>query len=248
MNFYDNIAVQYDDMTRMHQRMEKEKRVLKNWQERYRFRSVIDVACGTGLHSIIFAMLGIKTVGVDASQKMIEKAQANASFYGAEVEFITSTMEAMDSIIQNRFDALFCLGNSMPHLQDGASLACALKNFYNVLNRSGIAVLQLLNYQRILAEKNRIVGVHRSGEREFIRFYDFAEKLVRFNVLTVSWRGDRASPELHSTTLMPYTFNDLAVAMPEAGLAIEGHYGDLNFSAFNALQSTDLVIVAQKSA
>ena len=248
MNFYDDISAQYDDMTRMHQRMEKEKQILQNWQERYHFHSVIDVACGTGLHSIIFAALGIKTLGVDASQKMIEKARANASFYGVEVEFATSAMEAMDSAIDGRFDALFCLGNSIPHLQDSESLARALKNFYNMLNPSGVAVLQLLNYQRILAEKNRIVGVHRSGDREFIRFYDFAERLVRFNVLAISWKDDRAATQLHSTALMPYTFSDLAAAIKVAGLAIEGQFGDLNFSAFDELQSTDLVIVAQRRA
>ena len=73
--FYENLSSDYDDMTRFQIRLESEKQILKNLIEQYKIKSVIDIACGTGLHAIILAQLGLKVVGVDNSCNMLEKAK-----------------------------------------------------------------------------------------------------------------------------------------------------------------------------
>ncbi|MBD3308567.1 hypothetical protein GF339_19275, partial [candidate division KSB3 bacterium] len=55
MGFYEEIAEQYDSMTRFQMRMPRETEMLKGWIARYHFCSVVDIACGTGLHAIILA-------------------------------------------------------------------------------------------------------------------------------------------------------------------------------------------------
>ena len=55
-------ATYYDTMTRFHERIPDETAMLKTWVERYQLRSVVDLACGTGLHAIILAQLGLQPV------------------------------------------------------------------------------------------------------------------------------------------------------------------------------------------
>jgi ubiquinone/menaquinone biosynthesis C-methylase UbiE len=53
MEFYKQLADPYDLMTRFEERFKNEKKILQKWQHKLPFQSALDVACGTGLHSIL---------------------------------------------------------------------------------------------------------------------------------------------------------------------------------------------------
>jgi ubiquinone/menaquinone biosynthesis C-methylase UbiE len=59
VDFYDNIAEIYDDMTSFESRLEKERAIMHNWVEHYHIESAVDVACGTGLYEVILSQLGV---------------------------------------------------------------------------------------------------------------------------------------------------------------------------------------------
>jgi hypothetical protein len=125
----------------------------------------------------------------------------------------------------------------------------------------------VLNYSRILARKERIVGTDRHGERLYVRFYDFLGDLVRFNILAIDLSTLRSSPlrrhsygasatatedgsveppahALHSTTLRPYTRDALAAALERQGFADVQASGDLKLGRFDRAASDMLVILA----
>ena len=62
----------------------------------------------------------------------------------------------------------------------------------------------VLNYARVLARGERIVGVNRAAGREYVRFYDFLPGRVQFNILQIAWHGDRCEHRLSSTMLRPF--------------------------------------------
>ncbi len=244
--FYENIADGYDEMTRFRARLKSEKAVMKEWMERYPMQSALDAACGSGLHSILLAKLGVRVTGADISAGMLEQARRNAAAEKAEVRFIHSPMQQLKQTAGEKYDAVFCMGNSLPHLTDEKSLAETLHGFAGLLSPDGVVILQLLNYTRILAGRQRIIGVNRSGEREFIRFYDFLDKTIRFNILSVDWRYEKATPHLSSTELYPYRKNELEQALREKGLTVQEIFGDMKFSNFDEASSPNLVLVAGK--
>lgn len=246
MGFYEEIATYYDTMTRFQERMPGEMAMLKTWIERYQFRSVIDIACGTGLHAIILARLGIRTIGVDISAMMLEMARAHAREMDIEIAWIQASMEQARSKIQGKYDAVFCLGNSLPHLLNHAALQSAVQSFYSLLSPGGIAAIQLLNYHRILAEQQRIIGIHRQGTTEFIRFYDFYPDRLRFNVLSIDWQNESPVHTLNSTPLYPYQKDELESALAKQGFGKFEYYGTMTFQPFEELSSPNLVLVARK--
>lgn len=243
--FYQELAPEYDEMTRFNQRLEKEKKVLAQWVERYRFHSVLDAACGTGLHCIALSRLGIETMGADISEEMLAIAKKNARSASVDFPLVHTSLQELGQYVSGSFDAVFCLGNSLPHLLTPEDLLDALQSFSAVLNPGGMIILQLLNYQKILEEKNRIVAINRSGNKEFIRFYDFLQKTVRFNILSVSWENDSARSRLNSTELFPYCLKQLRPALKNAGFRIVEIFGGMNFESFEEANSKNLVLVAK---
>lgn len=247
MDFYEAIAGQYDDMTRFKQRLQSEKAVLQRWVERYGFYSAIDAACGTGLHAVLLAQMGIQVVGTDLSSSMLAEAKKHADEAGVEVTWVPAPMQELGQHIRGRFDSVFCLGNSLPHLLTQADLLATLEAFHALLNPFGVLVIQLLNYDRILTTQERIVGVHRQGSREYVRFYDFLPGEIRFNVLTIDWADEKAAHSLHSTLLHPYRQDELMQALAHCGFVDFDCFGDMQFSPFDKTSSQNLIIVGKKT-
>lgn len=79
MGFYEEIAEDYDAMARFHERVPAETAMLKTWVERYQWRSAVDAACGTGLHAILLAQLGLQPI-VAASRVTAPHRMAKSSF------------------------------------------------------------------------------------------------------------------------------------------------------------------------
>jgi len=79
VDFYNQLAESYDAMTRFDERLGRERDLLKFWVEAGCWQTVLDAACGTGLHAIALASLGIKTTASDASAAMLEQAQERAA-------------------------------------------------------------------------------------------------------------------------------------------------------------------------
>ena len=139
------------------------------------------------------------------------------------------------------------MANSIPHLLTDADLAAAIDNFAAVLRTRGRLVIQLLNYHKILAEKERIVSIDRKGEKAFIRFYDFlADGMLQFNVLRVHWKSENSPVHrLQSTRLRPYTCDELENALTARAFGDIRFYSSPQFDAFDVSSSDTLLITAR---
>ena len=207
------------------------------------------MACGTGIYALAFARCGVRTVGVDISAGMLQKAEAHAQRLGLDVNWLLASMDQLAQQPDTRFDAVVCLGNSVPHLLTDAELSAALKSFHAVLNPGGQLYLQLLNYDLVQARHERIVEINRQDNREFVRFYDFRDDgLLQFNVLSLDWSaGPDPVHALQSTVLRPYHESELRTALHARGFAAPIAFGNLAFAPFDPAASDTVLLVAAKA-
>lgn len=247
IDFYRDLADDYDNMTRFQKRLQREQSILKSLQKRYQFKTALDIACGTGLHAILLQKTGVNTVGVDNSQPMLEKAHKNAMEAGVNVTWIHSDMRKLTKSIDQTFDVIFCVGNSLPHLTTEKQLLNAFQEWHNLLNSNGNIIIQILNYTKILKDKERIVNITRQEQREYIRFYDFLYRRLRFNVIVLNWEKQPPLQSFNSTMLYPYEKTSLATVLHQAGFINLEYYGNINLTSFSEDNSPNLVITAQKS-
>lgn len=113
-------------------------------------RRVLDVATGTGFHSVRLLEAGFDVVSADGSPEMLSRAFDNARSRGHILRTVQADWRLLNRDIHETFDAVICLGNSFTHLFREADRRKALAEFYAVLDHDGFLVLDQRNYDSIL--------------------------------------------------------------------------------------------------
>ncbi len=113
-------------------------------------KHVLDVATGTGFHSVQLLKAGFQVVSADGSPEMLAQAFENGRKHGFIMRTVQADWRWLGRDIHNKFDAVICLGNSLTHLFSEQDRRKALAEFYAVLNHDGILVLDQRNYDGIL--------------------------------------------------------------------------------------------------
>lgn len=113
-------------------------------------RRILDVATGTGFHSVRLLNAGFDVISADGSPEMLTKAFANARYYGHIMRTIHADWRWLNRDVHGEFDAVICLGNSFTHLFQERDRRKALAEFYAALRHDGLLILDQRNYDTIL--------------------------------------------------------------------------------------------------
>jgi glycine/sarcosine N-methyltransferase len=184
-------------------------------------RSVLDCACGIGTQVMGLAGRGYRVVGTDLSGGAVDRARHEARRVGVDAAFAVADFRDL-SAIEGRFDVVLCCDNALPHLLNPADVATAMKQMRGKLNRAGLLIVTMRDFDRALRERPSIappvllVGPPR---RVLVRLHDWDEDhpvyTVRFIVLTE--RQDGWDVIEHTTRLRAITRTELAEAASAAG-------------------------------
>nr|MCU0510357.1 class I SAM-dependent methyltransferase [Anaerolineae bacterium] len=129
-DFYDALAPMFDVMTDWNARLAAEGPFLKAMLEEAGARSVLDAACGSGGHALALAQWGYEVAGADVSPVMVDMARRKAAEAGLDAPFAVTDLAGLSELAAGRtdddsalgvarlapYDAVLCLGNSLPHL------------------------------------------------------------------------------------------------------------------------------------
>jgi glycine/sarcosine N-methyltransferase len=111
---------------------------------------VLDVATGTGFHSVRLIEAGFQVTSADGSPEMLAKAFENGRRRGHILRTVQADWRWLNRDIHEQFDAVICLGNSFTHLFAEHDRRKALAEFYATLHHDGVLVLDQRNYDAIL--------------------------------------------------------------------------------------------------
>jgi glycine/sarcosine N-methyltransferase len=247
---YDDFSVDYDRFVNWPERLAAELPFIEGQLQAVGARCVLDAACGTGMHAVALVQRGYEAVGADLSAGMIERARANAR--GVEVRFEVAGFGELVARVGTGFDAVLCLGNSLPHLLKPADLATALADFAACLRPGGLLLIQNRNFDVVLAQGERWMQpqAYREGDAEwlFLRFYDFEpDGLLAFNVVTLRREGCGSwSQRTANTRLWPLRQAELVAALQAAGFGGVSYRGDMQGNPFELESSGNLVVSARR--
>ncbi len=111
---------------------------------------ILDVATGTGFHSIRLMRAGFDVTSADGSPEMLARAFENARKAGFIMKTIHADWRWLSRDIHYKYDAVICLGNSLTHLFAEQDRRKALAEFYTALRHDGVLILDQRNYDGIL--------------------------------------------------------------------------------------------------
>jgi len=228
--FYEEFVDSYDDMIDWDHRFQAEIDPFKTIFSEHNVKSVLDAGCGTGMHAVVFSKLGLHVTGVDSNEAMLERAYENIKEYEAKnINLKLGDFRTLDQTVTGPFDAIVCLGNSLPHLTDDEDIITALKQFHDLLRPGGLLMLQMVHFDHYLDCADSAVAVsdgERNGKRvTFRRHYEFKGTKVIFHV-SVFDRARRELLENYSAPLNAIRKDLLQTFMEQVGLTDIEMYRD----------------------
>ena len=264
VSFYDTLAPMFDVMTDWEARLAAEGPFLRAVLEEAGAKRVLDAACGSGGHALWLARQGYQATGADSSPVMIALAQQKAAAAGLDIPFAVATLSALQLPVSTPaspadqlpvpYDAVLCLGNSLPHLLTQADLVAALRGMAATLRPGGVLMLQNLNYDLRWQKQPRwfmAQGGELDGQEVLVwRFadYDVPAGRIAFHIALFRKGARDWKVEVHATPHRPLFQADLLAALVEAGFEAPQAFGRMTFpfEPFEPGSSGDLVVTAKK--
>lgn len=240
--FYEILAKYYDDVFPLEQGKVS---FLKRVFTEIKAKKILDLACGTGTYTLELAKLGFEAWGTDLEPGMIQQAQQKAAALGVDAQFAVGDMREPGALNQI-FDGLFCIGNSLAHLLEKPDLEQALLAMRRVVHNHSVAVFQVVNYDRILALGETELPRIDNEILRFIRTYrPISEEQLVFDSVLELKNGDYTSNRYtNSVQLRPIRKADLEQLLKEAGFTRIDTYGNFKQEPY-ALDSQATVVIAK---
>jgi glycine/sarcosine N-methyltransferase len=252
---YDTLSSDYDRFVNWQGRLALELPFILEQLKSVNARDVLDAACGTGMHAIALAQRGYRMAGSDLSRGMIERAQVNTISAAVQVRFEIAGFGALANTFgRDAFDALLCLGNSLPHLLTPAELASSLADFASCLRPGGQLLIQNRNFDAVMAHHERWMEPqsHQQDDMEWIfqRFYDFdPDGLLTFNMVTLKREGQgNWNQQVVTSRLRPLIHAEIVDALSAAGFLTITSFGNMAGAPFDPASSGNLVLTASLSS
>lgn len=264
----------YDMMVNWEKRLGYEFPILFNLFKKYNIHSVLDLGVWTGEYTINLAKKGLnrginKILGLDHNSVMIEMCEKKKEKLPADIrkniKFMLTSFKNLSKNIPDKYDVAICMGNALPYIP--LDVANLFKEVSSMLReKNGLLVLQILNFDKIIKTKKRLLNftIQKSKEDEHkehlaMEFFDMVEDGCVLHHVVV-FDSDGKNWIYKGTTTIPICYpskDEIEKALKEAGFnnisfsgsmgEYQGEYGELSFTEpFKPSESDWLNVIATR--
>ncbi|MTV50560.1 methyltransferase domain-containing protein [Heliobacillus mobilis] len=206
---------------------------------------LLDAACGTGGHALALAERNFSVVGIDLHPHMIEQARNKAAqlktYSGNRPRFEVMDMEAVHPEKLGRWDGVYCIGNSLPHLLDVERMRATLQTWERGMNQHSEQriIIQVVHFVKVLREGGQLPTLEGKASEAHIRFERRYEPepsgtirfLTNLSITQEKEEGTIAEEDGQNwtaeTRLLPLSADDLETMLRSLGYRNLQWYGDL---------------------
>lgn len=220
--YTEDFVSHWDDLIDWDGREEGEAGFIERILKAHGYNSVIDVACGTGFHSVGLAKAGLEVTATDGSANMIKQTETNAQEHGVALKE-TRTVDWLalkDEFPADSFDALVCLGNAFTHLFDHETRRDALRSMASIVRPGGIVILDHRNYDSILDRG------YSTKHQYYYTGKEVDAQPVEMSRTAVKFQYSFPNGNKFHLTMYPLPQNYMSFLMEDAGLVDITRYGD----------------------
>jgi len=153
--YVQSLVEKWDDLIDWEARAKSEGKFFVELLRKLGKHEILDVAAGTGFHSVRLMKAGFDVTSVDGSATMLSKAFENGKKQGLILRTVHADWRWLNRDLHGKYDAIICLGNSFTHLFSESDRRRALAEFYAALRWDGVLILDQRNYDSILDHEFR---------------------------------------------------------------------------------------------
>ncbi|HLP51899.1 MAG TPA: class I SAM-dependent methyltransferase [Chitinophagales bacterium] len=158
----------------------------------FKVKSLLELACGTGNHSLNLSRYGYKIQATDKNKDMVRVAKAKlAGVPHAKVD-VMDMVHFMN--FTQRFDAVICLFDSIGFVQSNENIVSVIKNVSANLKKGGLFVFEYWNAGAMLRSYEP-TGLRewKEGERKIVRksstTMNYEKQLCKVDYTILDYRG-----------------------------------------------------------
>lgn len=201
--------------------------------------SVLDMACGSGRHAVIFAKKSLDVTAVDLSQRLISEAKCNAVRFGVNINFVLS--DILDFNTPVRFDLALNLFTSIGYFENDEDNLSVIFKAYTLLKNNGYFVLDYFNKEYLLKNLVPETVFSENGTKIIQNRYIKGNRVIKDIIVE-----NNGLIENYFESVRLYSEEELFAFFEKVGFTIIKKFGDYNGSEFKKDSSSRLIIFAKK--
>lgn len=201
--------------------------------------SILDMACGSGRHSILFAKYGYKVTGVDLSEKLLTEAKLLAERENLKIEFIQADIR--EFYTEKKFDLILNLFTSFGYFESDEENFLLFYKAYSLLNTNGYFVFDYFNKNFLI--KNLVPYSEETNDKySIIQERKIVDQRVVKKITII--RNGESKKYFESVKL--YDSYNLTAKMKEIGFEIVQLFGDFAGNEFDENSSPRFIAICKK--
>jgi 2-polyprenyl-3-methyl-5-hydroxy-6-metoxy-1,4-benzoquinol methylase len=206
---------------------------------------ILDLCCGQGRHSVLFARRGFQVTGLDLNAAYLDTAQESARASNVTLKTIKADMRQIP--FQDQFDAIVNMYSSFGYLESEAEDQKVLESAAKAIRPGGRLMLDMLN--REWAVTNYIQNDWHSGGDGTLyverRDLDLASSRMHVKFTIIGPHGGRRDSVGHHIRL--YTLTETTRLLQQVGLNVTGVFGGFDAEPY-AIGTRRMIVLAQKGS
>lgn len=201
--------------------------------------TILDLACGSGRHSILFAQLGYKVTGIDLSENLLSIAKDNSALLNLKIEFIRKDIRKLK--LNSNFNLVLNLFTSFGYFDTDDENFNIFSIAYNHLVGNGFFIFDFLNSKYVI---NNLVPYSKEiiNNKEVIQERRIENNKILKKILIAS---DGITKQFCESVNL-YNSNSLIQNITERGFKIQSIFGNYSGELFNELNSLRFIAICKK--
>ena len=206
-----------------------------------KIKTVLDLCCGPGRHSVALAKRGLRVTGVDRTPFLLNMAKRRAQAARVKVEWVLKDMRAF--VRPKAFDLALSLFTSFGYFDDKADDLTVLRNLHASLAPGGVLVLDVASKEWVAKVFQPTVSCELPDGSLLVQRHEIIDDWSRIRNEWILIRKGRVQRFPFQHTI--YSGIELKDRLLVAGFDTVTLYGGLDGSPFG-INAKRLVAVARK--
>jgi SAM-dependent methyltransferase len=148
----------------------------------------LDLGAGIGLHALPLARRGYAVTAIDGCQQLLDELRSRSG--ALPIATVTADILAFPGWLQRPADAILCMGDTLTHLPDVASVELLLTKVARALAMGGMFACTFRDYVSApLTADQRFILVRSDDKRILTCFLEYFEHKVVVHDLLQQWEN-----------------------------------------------------------
>lgn len=209
--------------------------------------AVLDLACGNGRHSVLFANRGFRTLGIDLSDYLISMAnKEKKAKYKGNPDLLRFEIQDMRSIRhKTEFDLVVNLFSSFGYFSSDYQNEKVIRSISKALKPGGWFLFDFLNEYKL--RRSIVPFTLLNNNDTHVAQVRYIENNICYKKILLFDRISEGKFRQYSEQVKLYSYAELKMMFMKFSLRVKKTFGDYDGHKFDKEKSDRLVIIACKN-